>query len=116
MKIKKRLRAVVHWAQRILPENIFEKLYDIIFRSYKKFIRLFYLLKGAVLYSYRDPEKWCMVRGIHGVLPYTLVGIGGLEVTYKMAKALNRQGIEGDFIELGVAPGGVCGPDGKCHI
>jgi len=106
MKSKKHLKALIRKSQRILPKKMFDKLYDITFRSYKNFIQLFYLMKGVVLYSYLDPEKWRMVKKVYGVFPYTLVGTGGLEVTYKMAKQLNHRGIQGDFIELGVARGG----------
>jgi hypothetical protein len=47
-----------------------------------------------------------MVKAIYDVMPYTLVGIGGLEATYKLAKMLNEKEVAGNFIELGVARGG----------
>ena len=47
-----------------------------------------------------------MVKEIYEVMPYTLVGMGGLEATYKLAKMMNEKGVEGNFIELGVARGG----------
>lgn len=47
-----------------------------------------------------------MVREIYKVMPYTLVGAGGLEATYKLAKLMNKNSVEGNFVELGVARGG----------
>lgn len=81
-------------------------MYDIVFSIYKYVIRFCYSLKGKAYYCCGMTDRWIAVRNIHSIMPYTLVGIGGLEVTYEVARQLNKRSIEGDFIELGVARGG----------
>lgn len=104
--IKKIAKKGVTLLEKVLPQFIFEKFYSFLFPKYKaivrfayQFMNIFYLLTGNN--SNRE-----MVKKIHSIMPYTLVGIGGLEATYKLAKMMNEKGIEGNFVELGVARGG----------
>ena len=106
MRIKKLLKWVVLGLEKRLPRKIFDIFYVFAFLAYKVIVRFLYLARGFVLYSYRDPKRWKMTRKIHSIMPYTLVGIGGLEATYRAAKNLNQRGLAGDFVELGVARGG----------
>ncbi len=47
-----------------------------------------------------------MIKRIDHIMPYTLVGIGGLQASYQLAKEVMAKGVPGDFVELGVARGG----------
>lgn len=96
-----------------MPAPVFDSLYGPLFPLYRKTVRLLYLLKGAVLYRARDDGQWRMVKDIYDVMPYTLVGSGGLEVTYQAVEELDEKGIGGDIIELGVARGGCAALMGK---
>lgn len=97
---------IISWLQSILPEEMFKTFCKVAFPIYKAANRQLYLLKGIVLYSVFDLKHWNMVKKIYSIMPYTLVGVGGLEATYRIAEEVNKRKIEGDFVELGVARGG----------
>ena len=106
MKNKKILKPIVRTLHSILPPRLFDGIYRVAFPLYNDMLRFRYGLKGNLYYRFTDSARWCAVKKIHNIMPYTLVGIGGLEATYKIAKHLNRDQVEGDFLELGVARGG----------
>ena len=106
VRLKKTLKWCVLLMQKMLPEKVFDACYSIGFPAYKTVVRYLYLLAGIVLYGFSSSNKWRMVKKIFSIMPYTLVGIGGLEATYQAATDLNRRHIPGDFVELGVARGG----------
>lgn len=110
---KKNLKKIVHALHSILPKSLFNGMYHIAFPLYKGMIRFRYHLKGRVYYRFRDPDRWRMIKKIHSIMPYTFVGIGGLEATYEIARHLNREKVDGDFLELGVARGGCAALMGK---
>jgi O-methyltransferase len=94
---------------KIFPESTMNNFIDFIYPLYKKAVRLLYLFKGF----FRPEAESEMIKKIYNVMPYTMVGTGGLEVTYKVSRELNEKGVHGNFIELGVAKGGcaalICG-------
>jgi O-methyltransferase len=107
LKIKKPLKGIVKLVGAILSQKHFDAFYGLLFPKYKSIVRSLYYFKGLLGYfRTRNEETWDMAKNIHRVMPYTLVGIGGLEVSYKLAKLMNSNKIGGDFIELGVARGG----------
>jgi O-methyltransferase len=103
---KKILKIPVSFLQMVLPPKIFENFHDFLFPLYKYGIQYIYVLAGRLLYSKSDDGRWQMIERINEVLPYTLVGIGGLEASYKLANKVIDDNIPGDFVELGVARGG----------
>lgn len=105
-KAKRLLKLLVRSFQRVMPSKWFDVVYGIAFPVYKAIVRLLYLLWGVVAYSWRDRMRWQMMKQVHRVMPYTLVGVGGLEATYELARNMNARNIAGDFVELGVARGG----------
>ena len=105
--IKKRLRGFVLLLEKTLPRRVFDAFYKVSFPVYKELVRWLYLLKEFVKCRRTgDKNRWVMVKSIFGVMPYSLVGVGGLEVTYKTVKNVCEQDIPGDIVELGVARGG----------
>lgn len=105
-QLKKLLKKLVGFLQHFLPRSIFEKMYAFMFPIYSFMLRKIYSLKALKYYLSGDKDGVIMVRRIYKIMPYTLVGAGGLEATYKLAKMMNDHGIEGNFVELGVARGG----------
>lgn len=110
---KKNLKKLVRALHSILPEGLFKGMYQIAFPLYKDMIRFCYGLKGKLYYRFRDPDRWRATKKIYSIMPYTFVGIGGLEATYKITRQLNRDNVDGDFLELGVARGGCAALIGK---
>jgi len=105
--IKKRLRSFVLLLEKTLPKRVFDTFYAVLFPMYKELVRWLYLLKGLMNYRITgDKDKWVMVKNIFRIMPYSLVGVGGLEVTYKAVKDVCDRSISGDIVELGVARGG----------
>ena len=108
LRVKQALKGVVRALQAIVPKPIFDRFWESAFPAYKGIVRAGYLATGWLRYRWTSPEKWLMIRRIHAVMPYTLVGVGGLEATYELCREMDRSGVPGDCIELGVARGG-CG-------
>jgi len=104
-RLKKYGKSVVSVMEENLPEETFKKFYDFAFPKYKGAIRSAYGLKSTALKLTGD-QKAEMSARVHEIMPYTLVGIGGLEATYELAKKMNAEKREGAFVELGVARGG----------
>ena len=105
--IKKQLKSFVLLLEQMLPKHVFNTFYKVSFPVYKGLLRCLYLLKG--LMNYRIPgykDKWAMVKSIFRIMPYSLVGVGGLEVTYMTVKDVCKKDLPGDIVELGVARGG----------
>jgi len=105
-RLKQFIKLVLTITQKILPESIVNSLLDSIFPLYKSACRTIYLLRGKALSLFGKKNELEMIYKVYEVMPYSLVGIGGLEVTYKLCKDLNRKKIKGNFVELGVAQGG----------
>lgn len=106
LAMKSRVKRAVHFSEKVLPKPVFDTLLETAFGGYQKVIRGGYLVKGGLLYRNTDGAKWDRTRNIHSVLPYTLVGVGGLEATYDLCQRVLQSGVPGDFVELGVARGG----------
>jgi O-methyltransferase len=105
--VKKRLKKFVLLLEKMLPKSVFDTFYKVSFTVYKEFVRYLYLFKGFICYWIsNNRSEWKMVKNIFRIMPYSLVGVGGLEVTYKTVKDVCKRGISGDMVELGVARGG----------
>lgn len=107
LQFKKYVKGVLALSERSLPPSAFNTFYSFAFPKYKALVRGTYRGKGITYMLSRHRKRGLeMVRKVHAVMPYTLVGAGGLEVTYLLAKRMNKRGIKGNFVELGVARGG----------
>ena len=105
--VKQQLKSFVLLLEKTLPKRIFDAFYKVSFPVYKELVRWLYLLKEFVNCRITgDKNRWAMVKSIFSIMPYSLVGVGGLEVTYKTVKNVCEQDISGDIVELGVARGG----------
>ena len=104
--LKKTLKGIIGLGERVLPGRIFSRFYFFSFNSYRLMIRilffrfiLFHALRG-------DKAGLRQAQRIFQVLPYSLVGWRGLEATYRAALDIETRGVEGSFVECGVAQGG----------
>jgi hypothetical protein len=105
--VKQQLKSFVLLLEKTLPKRIFDTFYKVSFPVYKELVRWLYLLKEFVNCRITgDKNRWAMVKSIFSIMPYSLVGVGGLEVTYKTVKNVCERDISGDIVELGVARGG----------
>lgn len=104
--LKKFAKKILLPLEKKLPQSTFDKFYSFVLPKYKSLVRGAYRTKGIMYLLTRDKEGREMVKRIYRIIPYTLVGVGGLEATYKLAKMMNKKGVEGNFVELGVAKGG----------
>jgi O-methyltransferase len=100
------LKPLLASSRAILPDAIYEPLYDMLFASYKSALRMFYLRHVAARWLAGDRAGLFRAQSVHSVMPYSLVGASGLEATFDAATGLVRNGIPGDFVECGVARGG----------
>ncbi len=105
--VKKHLKNIVRWLEKVLPKKTFNALYGVFFPFYKGIARYLYLCsKGAQCFLTNNKDKWVMVKSIFSFMPYSLVGVGGLEVNYITVSDVCKRDIPGDIVELGVARGG----------
>jgi O-methyltransferase len=90
----------------IVPKSIYVPLYNRLFGMYKALLRLWYFRRVA---QARITGNHALLRRseiICRVMPHSLVGSSGLEVTFDAASELVKKGIPGAFVECGVAQGG----------
>jgi len=105
--IKKVLKKLVIILEKSLPANAFDAFYKSLFPVYKELVRCLYFLKGFLYCRITmNKDEWAMTKDICRIMPYSLVGVGGLKVTYNSVKDVCERDIPGDIVELGVARGG----------
>jgi len=106
IRLKKFVGIFFSFVRKVLPASLAAILFNLTLRTYKAIVRLAYKAKKTSFFLMGNEEGKLMVKKIDEILPYTLVGISGLEITYKLAKIMNQKKIKGSFVELGVARGG----------
>lgn len=100
------LKPILRLLEAVLPARIFDKFYASTFPIYKEVVRIGYWISNFGTLKFLNAEQWARVKRVHAVMPFSLVGAGGLEATDRAAQSVNIAGVEGDFAELGVARGG----------
>jgi hypothetical protein len=91
---------------RVLPGATGRKLRDGAFAAYRKLVRLAYLRRPLLSSLSGDKEGAERGRLVFQVMPYSLVGWKGLEVTHRCVAQAHQKGLRGDLVECGVARGG----------
>ncbi|MFC1672284.1 TylF/MycF/NovP-related O-methyltransferase [Planctomycetota bacterium] len=104
--IKGQIKKIVQLARKILPAIVFDALYRGMFFVYKGILRYLGLIRGIGYVVAGKKEEWAMTKEIFHVMPYTLVGRGGLRATYEIVVKVCEEDIPGDIVEAGVARGG----------
>jgi O-methyltransferase len=100
------LKPLLARSRAILPDRIYEPLYDILFALYKGALRTFYLPNVAARALAGNRAGLFRAQSVYRVMPYSLVGASGLEATFDAASEIVKNRIPGDFVECGVARGG----------
>ena len=96
--------------KKLLPRGCFALLYKFacsVYDIWRKITdeiyytgsRIYYLLK-------KDDKNLKKIKTINLIRPYTMVGRTGLLATYDIANEIEENGIDGCFVECGVARGG----------
>jgi O-methyltransferase len=111
--MKNILRYIVNLLQKLLPQSQFERVLEIGLSIKRLFLRCVYGVKARMFGLAGLQAESDMMKSVLNVLPYSLVGIGGLEATYRMAKKVEDDKIPGAVVELGVARGGAAALLGK---
>lgn len=106
LTVKKPLRAVVELLESVLPARAFASFYPWAFGLYRQTARFLYWCYGLLRSQSSSVEDRRMRRDVFALMPWTLVGVQGLEATYRIAVRLNQQDVAGAFVECGVARGG----------
>lgn len=103
---KRMAKRVLTTMNKILPDEVYLSLYDPAFDVYRRLLRANY--RRLIERDRRNEDLDAVLRGelVHLVMPYSLVGASGLERTYDLAFDLVTRGVEGAFVECGVARGG----------
>ena len=90
--------------KKVLPDRVFDGLYRVATTGYYAKQRM------ADWWYYHSPkndiDERIMVNKIRSVLPYTMVGRGGLIATYKAVARIESPQLDGCLVECGVAQGG----------
>ncbi|MFC2007780.1 TylF/MycF/NovP-related O-methyltransferase [Chloroflexota bacterium] len=96
--------------KKLLPQRWFALLYGLASSSYRVWQRVsnkIYLLCSYAYYVLKGDLKNARgIKMIQTILPYTMIGRTGLLATYDIASEVEKKGIEGCFVECGVARGG----------
>lgn len=98
----------------LLPEWCFRALFNLAWHGYKRVERtvgeIRYLRSYSLSYLYyvfkRDTKSLRRLKTVHLIRPYSMVGMLGLFLTYDLAAEIEKNNIDGCFVECGVARGG----------
>lgn len=99
-------KGVLNVAQKILPKQVYGVFYKMVFGLYRWGIRTYYFRNWFLLKLQGKDREANKVQTVHRIMPYSLVGIGGLEVTYDAVDKVEVEQISGALVECGVARGG----------
>ena len=100
------LKRIMMIAERILPRALYGPVYGFGVAAYRALLCVLYF--RHVIYSWLagDDEKKKKAATVFKVMPYSLVGAGGLEATYDVVYAVEQHLLSGSIVECGVAQGG----------
>lgn len=107
LKILRKLQAVLRI---LLPSPCFKvvnRLASYLHTASGKMLAEIKLIITCIYYVItRNTEQLNRIKTIYSVKPYSMVGIAGLLATYDITMSIERDRIEGSFVECGVAKGG----------
>jgi len=96
--------------KRLLPERWFRLLYNLAVRSYLIWLRISEGIYHFLAYIYYtligDSERAKGVKAVNSIRRYSMVGRSGLLFVYDATTEMERNKIDGCFVECGVARGG----------
>ena len=96
--------------KRLLSGRCFIVLYNLASYCYtiwdKTFDEIYYLISYIYYVLIRDSKNVKRIKTIYLIRPYSMVGRTGLLATYDIATGIERDNLDGCFVECGVARGG----------
>ena len=96
--------------KKLLPQRCFRLLYNLAVHGYMIWVKTldetYYLLSYIYYVLLRDSKNVKRIKTIYLVRPYSMVGRSGLFFTYDIAAEIEKNNIDGCFVECGVARGG----------
>jgi len=96
--------------KKLLPTWCFALLYKLACRSYKVWYKIsdeMHYLSSYICYLLKkDSRNVKRIKAIYSIRPYTMVGRTGLLATYDIASEVEKNRVDGCFVECGVARGG----------
>lgn len=99
-------RIIIPLLQTTLPSTLYKNLYDILYSSYKKWLRIAYAIKVVPVRFWGSQEQKTMASLTLQLLPYTMGGSKALENAFEVTSLAERMRIKGALVECGVAEGG----------
>ncbi len=103
---KRIARKILVPLNRVLPQRVYEAVYHPAFAIYQGQLRRSYQSQLASARRSGDQAVVTTRERVLAVMPYSLIGSPGLEHTHDLAQDLVQRGVEGSFVECGVAQGG----------
>lgn len=96
--------------KKLFPKRCFRLLYNLACRGYNIWCRIsdeIYYLASYIYYTFvGESRNVKRIKTIYLIRPYSMVGRTGLLATYNIANELEKNRIDGCFVECGVARGG----------
>lgn len=96
--------------KRLLPQECFRLLYNLAVHGYMMWVKTldetYYLFSYIYYVLIRDSKNVKRIKIIYLIRPYSMVGRSGLFFTYDFAAEIEKNNIDGCFVECGVARGG----------
>ena len=99
-------RAGIARIEDALPPTPGRILRETAFSTYKTLVRFAYLRRPMLSTLRRNTVDAERQWRVFQLMPYSLVGWKGLELTYACVRRAQEQGLRGDLVECGVARGG----------
>ncbi len=99
---------ILRVAEQRLPSKLYQLALEALFAAYRRALRYYFLRHSLAALLTGDVASREMAWIIFSIMPCSLVGESGLIQTYRLATRVEKSGLQGAFVEMGVARGG-CG-------
>jgi len=99
-------RILLPWLQMILPFQVYAILFNFLYSSYKKGLRVFYIIHVLRAKFFGDMKEAIKTSLTFKLLPHTMGGRKALENAFEITALVEEKKIEGALVECGVAKGG----------
>lgn len=104
--IRETARGILRFLEKLLPSKLYQSTLEALFAVHHTALRYYFLRHYVASLLAGDGAGKEMARIIFRIMPYSLVGESGLIQTYQLAARAETGGLQGAFVEMGVARGG----------
>lgn len=99
-------RVILPVLQKILPSTVFKRIYDNLYWLNKRRIWLSYSFGSTMFGFFQSKDVRTKQLLTRKLLPFTMGGWKALENAFEVVSKVEKDSIEGAFVECGVAQGG----------